>query len=218
MRNTSEDWVRDDILDILARAEVEHSDPVTYVEKYISTRNKRNRALVLGILRYGFASLRSDKRFWDRLQIKVLRLNPEHYNAIAQRRQAHESLPEVARRRAEYQEKKAADAAGHREFMEFASTLVADMTSKLNIAMEFYDKWTLSSGKNLGDATAADLRDEADRERSMASGHSKNAKFYSQLASIVPQGKTVREAVPLERAHKIRESIYSAQPAMLDSR
>lgn len=72
---------------------------------------------------------------------------------------------------------------------------------------DLYNLWQLGSVK-LGDADRSLLESEAHREANLADGHDKNQRFYSELAKLVPEGKTLRESVDIHTADEIRVRIY----------
>jgi len=82
------------------------------------------------------------------------------------------------------------------------------------VMVELLDRWLLPDGRPLGDALGAELPEMAAQEQALANGHTMNAMFYSQLARIVPKGKTVREKVTNERAAAILGNLRKREEAV----
>lgn len=193
------------IENLLALAKVESDGD--YAETILRSTGAPSHPVLVELLTRGANSFLKDKRHEDRVRLKVLRLDPEHYveiDSIA----AKMSTPAADR-------EKARDAATQKkrrkQYEAKAWAVVAATNAKVKKASEFYENWFLSNGATIGDASKVVLEMEAAKERSAAAGHEKNAAFYEALAARVPDGKTVREAIDLTDAHRIRESIFRTE-------
>lgn len=142
-----------------------------------------------------------DSRARDRLELKVLKLDPDHFEKL---KLAQASLAAKPRSKASIRRDVIA-AAKHNE----AQARVTRYATKMVAALAFYDSWKLSDGTALGDATKTKLASESTREKARGVGHLKNAQFYASLAKKLTGSQTVNEAVPLEDAHRLREKYYA---------
>ena len=80
--------------------------------------------------------------------------------------------------------------------LETAQAVTADYRKNI------LNSWMIGD-KLLGDVTGAELRQEADNERDLSSGHARNARFYEAVAAIVPADKLVRTVLTAARVVKI---------------
>lgn len=160
------------------------------------------------IFMIGYKEVQRKKDYEERLKVKILKLDPEFYENLKKKSTQRDESPLGIKRA------KAAEAARLRREREWEERskksveVLNKITQKINTALEFYDNWKLSSGKTLGEATKQDLINEAFANKKSADGHMQNYTFYSKMAELVPEGKTVSESVDLGEAHKLRESVY----------
>lgn len=195
----------EDVLDLIAKAKVQgEPDDAIFGSLGIGAISPT----IALILRAGINTIASNKSYADRLRLKVLSLNPDHYEEVRRRAAAEQQQREKKpayqaylkqREKKEQERQQRSD----ENMQQFRAAM-----DKINVALKFYSEWTLSCGKTLGEATKADLMREAESNRKTAHGLMQNHTFYSRMADLVPDGKTVGESVSVVDAHKIREEVY----------
>jgi hypothetical protein len=99
--------------------------------------------------------------------------------------------------------------------LETIMSVAQDMTAAI------LDRWVMRDGRKLGDWTGAELAKEAMLENAEATGHQKNATFYTQLAKIA-EGQFVREKIAAKDAWNIWAGIAGieakqARPMLLSA-
>jgi hypothetical protein len=141
-----------------------------------------------------------DTRARDRLELKLLKLDPEHFEKLKQEQAAIAAKPrsKAAIRRDAVAKEKHDDA--QKRFVQYATKMAA--------ALAFYDSWKLADGTTLGDATKAKLTVEAAQSKARGIGHIRNAQFYTSLAKKLTGDQTVGEVIPLTDAHRLREKFF----------
>ena len=198
MNNTA-----DKVLEIIAQAEVTGGDVV--VAFGLGGASPEAKSVFLA----GLRAIQKDKAQEQRLRLKVLALNPDHYEILRERAEEYQKLLEQKPSYQAYKRRQAKKEA-ERE-AEYDKTMAAfkESMKKVDEAMRFYSEWKLSSGKTLGEATKSDLLAEVELNRNTADGLLRNCTFYSSLADRVPEGKTVAQSVNLAEAHQLREAAYT---------
>lgn len=192
---------RDDIencvLETVAEATVAGTPPARAI---LGSRGAEIDPVLEFLIDRAVTGLVQDLRKREKLELKVLRLDPEHYTKLEQARATAATPRSKAslRRDAITAEK---HAAAQERFIGHAKKMIA--------ALSFYETWKMSDGTHLGDATKTKLLADSTRERSHGKGHMRNAAFYAALAKKLTGDQTVNDVVPLEDAHKLRERIYA---------
>jgi hypothetical protein len=154
------------------------------------------------LLEAGFRHYSGDRNYRARVELKVLKLAPEHYASIRREVLAREATPEGKR--------KAVSQQARDEQQRASSALrVKEAWRPIKVALEFYHSWKLSTGKALGDATRADLAAEVEINRQAANGHLQNVAFYEGLSAELSGDATV-STLPLNIAHRIREEAFKS--------
>lgn len=208
--NTVEESLSEIVSDLLAKAALKQNSWMCVNSNLISDEDifeefnlKDCEEIVKKIFVIGFREVVKRVQYYDRVRLKVMQLDPEVYSKL----EKHEEGREKRRLQAEVRR----DRLAKERKLELAPSLEASrkFLDKLKVAVEFYDNWKLSSGKSLGEATKQDLINEALANKKSADGHMQNYTFYTKMAELVPEGKTVSESVDLGEAHKLRESVYT---------
>lgn len=197
----------DAILDVIAEAQVSGQEPAG-VAMEAHSKGELPAGTLQDLVARGIREIRRTARYDEHVRFKVLKLDPGWYERAAAQQAAYENSPEGRRKRAIKERKDAEWQAKWDQRIKESHERTARALDPILRAMAFYNEWHLPDGTPLGDATRGKLLAEAMRERSIADGHLRNADFYEKLAAKVPEGTTVREAVPLDVAHQIREDAY----------
>jgi hypothetical protein len=195
----TQDDIENSVLETVAEATVAGTPPARAI---LGSRGADADPLLEYLLGRGITVFMHDQRARDRLELKILKLDPEHYEKLAAEQAANAARPRsksAIRRELIAAEKQVQ-----------AQERVVGHAKKMLAAVTFYESWKLSDGTALGDATKAVLAAESTKERNISDGHVKNVKFYSALAKKLTGEQTVNDAVPLGDAHKLREKIYAA--------
>jgi hypothetical protein len=169
--------------------------------QFIDSQGERLTPAIRQLAYRGLQNFLREKRAQERIDLKLLELDPMFFKRLNRE-------PYIApkAKRPPTSEEREAEKRRIDEIYEKGSQAMR----KMELALGFYDKWHLPDGSPLGDANRNKLIAEATRERATADGHLKNATFYEALAGKLDEGQTVR-AIPLDEAHRIRESVFIEQ-------
>jgi hypothetical protein len=195
----------EEILDFVAERRVAGLDVGSreICEEFLISKNVEVPPEVALLVYKGMSALVREKRASDRLYLKTLEYDPDYFRKLVASREekdpGREARLESARKRRE--EKYEETWRPIREMGERAM-------KQLKAMSEFYELWHMPDGTPIGDASREKLLVEAAREQAAADGHLKNAAFYGALAGELKPGQTVRDGIPLDRAHSIRAHIF----------
>lgn len=143
----------------------------------------------------------------ERIQQRILELNPNHYKEIRQAIEEKEATPQGQRalKTRQHKELKSKEEAKriHENFSNAMNTL--------NVALTLYENWKVA-GIPLGECTREHLLKNAKREAKTADTHDANSQFYTKLALQLKPKQKVKDAINIEDAHKIRETVYLSKP------
>jgi hypothetical protein len=193
----------DKILEIIAQVTVTGGDIVDAFG--LSNVSPEARSVFLS----GIRAIQKNREHEHRLRLKILALNPDHYELLRQRAEEYQKQQEQKPSYQTYLRTKAKKEEERKAEFEESMAVFRESMKKVDEALRFYSEWKLSSGKTLGEATKADLLSEVELNRSTADGLMRNCTFYSSLADRVPEGKTVAQSVNLVEAHQLREAAYT---------